>query len=109
VSSMSSATERAPALAPRDASVKDTREMVRKALLAAGPLASLLYIVAVDVVAASLWEGYSRTGGAGTGNRTPDPLIASYRLIVGAHGRDRQPDRGVCLLIAATTSAGVRL
>jgi len=49
------------------------------------------------------------SGGAGTGNRTPDLLITSYRLIVGAHGRDRQPDRGVCLLIAATTSAGVRL
>jgi Protein of unknown function (DUF998) len=62
MSSMSSATERAPALVPSDASVKDTRETVRKSLLAAGPLASLLYIVAVDVVAASLWEGYSRTG-----------------------------------------------
>ena len=62
MSSLQSATERAPALAPRHASVKDTRETVRRSLFAAGPLSSLLYIVAVDVVAASLWEGYSRTG-----------------------------------------------
>jgi hypothetical protein len=34
----------------------------RKALLAAGVLSSLLYVIATDVIAASLWDNYSRTG-----------------------------------------------
>lgn len=34
---------------------------VRKVLLAAGALSSLLYVVATDGVAASMWDGYSRT------------------------------------------------
>lgn len=33
---------------------------IRKALLAAGLLSSLLYVVATDVVAASRWDGYRR-------------------------------------------------
>lgn len=37
------------------------RRYVRKGLLAAGALSSLLYVVATDGVAASTWEGYSRT------------------------------------------------
>lgn len=35
-------------------------DAIRKALLAAGPLSSLLYVVATDVVAASRWDGYRR-------------------------------------------------
>lgn len=36
-------------------------DAIRKALLAAGPASSLLYVVLTDVVAASRWEGYRRT------------------------------------------------
>ncbi|WP_164201871.1 DUF998 domain-containing protein [[Micrococcus luteus] ATCC 49442] len=35
-------------------------DAIRKALLAAGLLSSLLYVVATDVVAASRWDGYRR-------------------------------------------------
>ncbi|HEX6757944.1 MAG TPA: DUF998 domain-containing protein [Propionibacteriaceae bacterium] len=38
------------------------RDTVRKVLLAAGVLSSLLYIVATDVVAAAQWDNYTRTG-----------------------------------------------
>lgn len=37
------------------------RNAVRRGLLAAGALSSLLYAVATDGVAASTWDGYSRT------------------------------------------------
>jgi hypothetical protein len=73
---MSSTIERPPALVPRESPAEDTRETVRKALLAAGALSSLLYIVATDVVAASLWENYSRTGD-----------MVSKLFAVGAPGR----------------------
>jgi hypothetical protein len=73
---MSSTIERPPALVPRESPAEDTRETVRKALLAAGALSSLMYIVATDVVAASLWENYSRTGD-----------MVSKLFAVGAPGR----------------------
>ncbi len=37
------------------------RETIRRVLLAAGPLSSLLYVVVTDVLAASRWEGYRRS------------------------------------------------
>lgn len=37
------------------------REALRNALLAAGPLSSLLYVITADVVIASRWEDYRRT------------------------------------------------
>src|SRR4051794_14239270 len=60
--SMSSAIERTPALVPSESTARDTRETVRKALLAAGALSSLVYVVTTDMVLASLWDNYSRTG-----------------------------------------------
>jgi hypothetical protein len=36
--------------------------MMRRVLLAAGVLSSLLYVVATDIVAAEQWDNYSRTG-----------------------------------------------
>src|SRR5207237_1122408 len=53
---MSSAIERPRALVPGGSPTKDTRERVRKALLAAGVLSSLLYVVTADVILASLWN-----------------------------------------------------
>ena len=35
-------------------------DAIRKVLLAAGPLSSVLYVVATDIVAASRWDGYRR-------------------------------------------------
>jgi hypothetical protein len=49
----------------------------RKALLAAGALSSLLYVVATDVVAASRWDGYRRT-----------EQMVSELFAVGSPGRD---------------------
>jgi hypothetical protein len=49
----------------------------RQALLAAGPLSSLLYVVATDGVAAAKWEGYRRT-----------EQMVSELLAVGSPGRD---------------------
>lgn len=37
------------------------RDVLRNVLLAAGPLSSLLYVVATDGLAASRWEGYRRS------------------------------------------------
>jgi hypothetical protein len=73
---MSSATERPPALVPSESIARDTRETVRRALLAAGALSSLLYVVTTDVVLASLWDNYSRTGD-----------MVSELFAVGAPGR----------------------
>jgi hypothetical protein len=50
---------------------------IRQALLAAGPLSSLLYVVATDGVAAAKWEGYRRT-----------EQMVSELLAVGSPGRD---------------------
>ncbi|MEO5319092.1 DUF998 domain-containing protein [Arthrobacter sp. CC3] len=52
-------------------------EVTRKALLAAGALSSLLYVVATDVVAASRWDGYRRT-----------EQMVSELFAVGSPGRD---------------------
>ncbi|WP_320537638.1 DUF998 domain-containing protein [Pseudarthrobacter sp. IC2-21] len=49
----------------------------RQALLAAGPLSSLLYVAATDGVAAAKWEGYRRT-----------EQMVSELLAVGSPGRD---------------------
>jgi Protein of unknown function (DUF998) len=59
---MSAARQHPAVLVPGQSPGKDARERVRKALLAAGPLSSLLYVVTADVVLASLWDNYSRTG-----------------------------------------------
>ena len=52
-------------------------DVIRKALLAAGALSSLLYVVATDVVAASMWDGYRRT-----------EQMVSELFAVGSPGRD---------------------
>lgn len=47
---------------PRTSSVRaGRRAALRRALLAAGPLSSLLYVITADVVIASRWEDYRRT------------------------------------------------
>ncbi len=51
--------------------------VLRKALLAAGPLSSLLYVVFTDGFAASRWEGYRRT-----------EQMVSELFAVGSPGRD---------------------
>jgi hypothetical protein len=53
------------------------RDVTRKALLAAGALSSLLYVIATDVVAASRWDGYHRT-----------QQMVSELFAVGSPGRD---------------------
>jgi hypothetical protein len=53
------------------------RDALRRAFLAAGPLSSLLYVVATDGVAASMWPGYRRT-----------EQMVSELLAVGSPGRD---------------------
>jgi Protein of unknown function (DUF998) len=59
---MSGATDQRPAPALPDVQAEGTHDWVRKALLTAGVLSSLLYVVATDVVAAAQWDNYSRTG-----------------------------------------------
>jgi Protein of unknown function (DUF998) len=53
------------------------RDAIRKVLLAAGPLSSLLYVVATDGLAASQWNGYLRT-----------EQMVSELFAVGSPGRD---------------------
>ena len=53
------------------------RDAVRKSLLAAGPLSSLLYVVFTDAIAASRWDGYRRT-----------EQMVSELFAVGSPGRD---------------------
>lgn len=53
------------------------RDAIRKALLATGPVSSLLYVVATDVVAASQWDGYRRA-----------EQMVSELFAVGSPGRD---------------------
>lgn len=53
------------------------RDTIRRVLLAAGPLSSLLYVVFTDVLAASRWEGYRRT-----------EQMVSELFAVGSPGRD---------------------
>lgn len=52
-------------------------DALRKILLAAGPLSSLLYVVFTDVLAASRWDGYRRT-----------EQMVSELFAVGSPGRD---------------------
>lgn len=52
-------------------------DAVRRGLLAAGPLSSLLYVVATDGVAAARWDGYRRT-----------EQMVSELFAVGSPGRD---------------------
>lgn len=56
---MSATMIREPRSRPAAPTVR-SRETVRKVLLACGVLYSLLYVVANDVIAATLYEGYSR-------------------------------------------------
>jgi Protein of unknown function (DUF998) len=58
---MSAATERTPELMSPKPLPSQAHHATRKGLLAAGALSSLLYVVATDGVAASMWDGYSRT------------------------------------------------
>jgi hypothetical protein len=58
---MSGTTDQRPELALRDLRAKGTHDMVRRALLAAGVMSSLLYVVATDVIAAARWDDYTRT------------------------------------------------
>jgi len=55
----------------------ERRDLTRKSLLAAGALSSLLYVVATDGVAASMWRSYSRTG-----------QMVSELFAVGSPGRE---------------------
>jgi hypothetical protein len=57
---MSVTAQEVPELLPSEAPAQ-RREITRKVLLACGAVSSLLYIVAADVVAASLFHGYRRT------------------------------------------------
>jgi hypothetical protein len=81
---------------PREAAphTGQRRDAVRKALLAAGPLSSLLYVVATDGVAASMWDGYRRTeqmvsellAVGSPGHDTIVPLLWIYTLLFIAFG-----------------------
>lgn len=53
------------------------RDALRRILLAAGPLSSLLYVVVTDGLAASRWEGYRRTS-----------QMVSELFAAGSPGRD---------------------
>lgn len=53
------------------------RDVLRRALLAAGPLSSLLYVITADVVIASQWEDYRRTH-----------QMVSDLFAIGSPGRD---------------------
>jgi hypothetical protein len=53
------------------------RDALRRVLLAAGPLSSLLYVVATDGLAASRWDGYRST-----------EQMVSELFAVGSPGRD---------------------
>lgn len=54
-----------------------SRDAIRKALLAAGPVSSLLYVIATDILAASRWDGYRRA-----------EQMVSELFAVGSPGRD---------------------
>jgi len=58
---MSGTTDQAPRRVQDDVPAKAAHDTVRKALLAAGVLSSLLYVVGTDVFAAAQWDDYSRT------------------------------------------------
>ena len=57
---MSTSIERAPLDMRRDATARTTRISARQALLACGIVYALLYVIVNDVIAATLYDGYSR-------------------------------------------------
>jgi Protein of unknown function (DUF998) len=57
---MSTSIERAPLDVRRDATARTTRISARQALLACGIVYALLYPIVNDVIAATLYDGYSR-------------------------------------------------
>jgi hypothetical protein len=59
---MSGTTERAPRSVQGDVPTIRSHDTVRKVLLTAGVLSSMLYVLATDVVAAAQWDNYSRAG-----------------------------------------------
>ena len=61
---MSTSIERAPLDVRRDATAGTTRISARQALLACGIVYALLYVIVNDVIAATLYEGYSRVSQA---------------------------------------------
>lgn len=74
---MSIAPRRLPRRRPATPPDSPRRDALRKGLLAAGPLSSLLYVIATDGVAAARWEGYRRT-----------EQMVSELFAVGSPGRD---------------------
>lgn len=61
---MTITTDRTPQLRFRDVPAVEPRERMRLLLLACGVLYSLLYVVANDVLAATVYDGYSRSSQA---------------------------------------------
>jgi hypothetical protein len=59
---MTGMTEQVAGLEPREVPANDAHQIMRRLLLAAGVLSSLLYVIATDIVAAAQWDNYSRTG-----------------------------------------------
>ena len=57
---MATSIERAPLDLRRDATARTTRISARQALLACGIVYALLYVIVNDVIAATLYDGYSR-------------------------------------------------
>ena len=57
---MSTTIERAPLDMRRDATTRTTRISGRQALLACGIVYAVLYVIVNDVIAATLYDGYSR-------------------------------------------------
>lgn len=74
---MSLAKRRLPRRRPATLPATQRRDAVRRVLLAAGPLSSLLYVIFTDVVAAARWDGYRRTG-----------QMVSELFAVGSPGRE---------------------
>lgn len=72
-------------------------DAIRKSLLSAGALSSLLYVVATDGLAASMWDGYRRT-----------QQMVSDLFAIGSPGRDiLVPVMWVYTLLFIAFGAGV--
>lgn len=74
---MSGTTHRPPQLRWSPPFARGRHDAIRKGLLSAGALSSLLYVVATDGVAASTWDGYRRT-----------EQMVSDLFAIGSPGRD---------------------
>ena len=74
---MSSRKQRLPQLRWAPPLGSQRHDAIRKSLLSAGALSSLLYVVATDGVAASMWDGYRRT-----------QQMVSDLFAIGSPGRD---------------------